>query len=361
MNTPTTDDQLVRLTSKLLDGMISDEEHLHLNQMLMSSRSNRLRYLEVVRIESLLHWEPSSMDLPEHEEKSSKLISFPLFAWVGSMAATLVAMIGIWWAFRSSSDNKSQFAEIHQQSVFFDEVNPAKLANSSFNPNHRVLGKQDSSKPFSELSIRPSAHEHAREGMEILRSNDRTAHGGAFELHGLVKRWNRQPYLHIPSEKGVLPASGSKMLSFEKMSINVESQIAHVEETVQVLDVREALKNNGGTTARIFAAVKFNQSFGATQEGAEFGLTLQAFKDRGNLSEQSLARVEKNLPSDRDPSTWNELSSEFEIPANADYIVVSLSAKKYGPDSLLANTSSYYSDDLELSLLLGDQPVIGPI
>jgi len=30
-------------------------------------------------------------------------------------------------------------------------------------------------------------------------------------------------------------------------------------------------------------------------------------------------------------------------------------------DSLLANTSSYYSDDLELSLLLGDQPVIGPI
>ncbi|WP_407679730.1 hypothetical protein, partial [Candidatus Chordibacter forsetii] len=81
----------------------------------------------------------------------------------------------------------------------------------------------------------------------------------------------------------------------------------------------------------------------------------------GNLSEQSLARVEKNLPSDRDPSTWNELSSEFEIPANADYIVVSLSAKKYGPDSLLANTSSYYSDDLELSLLLGDQSVIGPI
>ena len=98
MNTPTTDDQLVRLTSKLLDGMISDEEHLHLNKMLMSSRSNRLRYLELVRIESLLHWEPSGLDLPERVEKSSKLISFPLFAWVGSMAATLVAMIGIWWA-----------------------------------------------------------------------------------------------------------------------------------------------------------------------------------------------------------------------------------------------------------------------
>ena len=36
MNTEITDDQLVRLSSKLLDGMISDEEHLHLNQMLMS-------------------------------------------------------------------------------------------------------------------------------------------------------------------------------------------------------------------------------------------------------------------------------------------------------------------------------------
>ena len=56
------------------------------------------------------------------------------------------------------------------------------------------------------------------------------------------------------------------------------------------------------------------------------------------------------LSSDRDPNTWNLISSEMIIPNDAQFVVVSLTARKSGPDSILANTSSYYADDLELFL-----------
>ena len=361
MNFDLKEDEILRLSSKLLDGVISDEEHLRLNDLLTNSRSNRQLYLEVVRMESLLHWEPSCMDLPEPKEIPPNLFPFPLITCLGTIAATIVAMVGVWWAFLPSLNNKPQLAE-SKALPFSDQLyEPAGFDNALEFLNPPAVVSPINPKAFNTLNARKSVHDQALKAIEVLRSDDRSAEGGVFEFHGLVKRWNRTPIFSMPSEKGVLPSSGSVMFGFDKMLINVESQIAHVEETVQVLDVREALKNTNGAKARIFAAVKFNQSFGETQEGAEFGLTFQAFKDEGGSSNQALARVEKNLPSDRDPSTWNEISSEFEIPADAEYIVVSLSAKKYGPDSLLANTSSYYSDDLELSLLFGDQSVIGPI
>jgi hypothetical protein len=107
--------------------------------------------------------------------------------------------------------------------------------------------------------------------------------------------------------------------------------------------------------------VKFNQSFGESQEGAEFGITLQAFKKEGDSIPRELLRSEQLLTSDRDPSTWDDLSSELVIPHDAEFLVVSLSARKHGPDSVLANTSSYYADDLQLYLAFDEQTTVGPI
>ena len=117
---------------------------------------------------------------------------------------------------------------------------------------------------------------------------------------------------------------------FEKMLVDVESQKAEIEETIQVLDVREAIKGVSGDSARIFAAVKFNQSFGESQEGAEFGITLQAFKKDADSSSHELVRSDEKLSSDRDPSTWDQVSSEMIIPTDAQFVVVSLTARKFG-------------------------------
>ena len=50
----------------------------------------------------------------------------------------------------------------------------------------------------------------------------------------------------------------------------------------------EAIKSAEGDNARIYAAVKFNHGFGETQEGAEFGITLQAFKKDTDSSSHEL-------------------------------------------------------------------------
>ena len=177
----------------------------------------------------------------------------------------------------------------------------------------------------------------------------------------LLRRWNRVHALLTPAENGILPASGSTMIGFEKMMVDVETQKAEIEETIQVLDVREAIKSAEGDNARIYAAVKFNQSFGETQEGAEFGITLQAFKKDTDSSSHELVRTDESLSSDRDPNTWNLISSEMIIPNDAQFVVVSLTARKFGPDAILANTSSYYADDLELFLSFDNKTTIGPI
>jgi len=107
--------------------------------------------------------------------------------------------------------------------------------------------------------------------------------------------------------------------------------------------------------------VKVNQSFGNSHEGAEFGITLKAIRANTGEEEQELSNTQSKIPADLDPSTWDELNSEMELPNDTQFIVVSLSARKSGPDSLLANACNYYADDLELYLSFDQNNLIGPI
>jgi hypothetical protein len=165
----------------------------------------------------------------------------------------------------------------------------------------------------------------------------------------------------MPTEKGILPASGTSMIGLGKMAVDVDSRKAELEETVQVLDVRNLINKTAGEKAKIFAALKVNQSFGNSHEGAEFGITLKAIRANANQAQEELTLTQSKVPVDLDPSTWDELSSEMELPNDTQFVVVSLSARKTGPDSLLANASNYYADDLELYLSIDQDHLIGPI
>ncbi|MEK9772813.1 MAG: hypothetical protein VW576_04555 [Opitutae bacterium] len=357
---PGIDEELSRLTSQLLDGEISEADHKKLSSLLAYSADNRQTYMEYVHLESLLHWESGDVSTPAVAGDSPpKLILFNFPFWAGSMAAIFLAMSAIWWAdFSTDSENVSSaeypptLGSADPQGASLAQANDS--ATSQFEKveqfEHRAL-------PYST----PSMEEQARSAIALLQQNLEPSSDAILEYFGPIKRWNRAHAMLTPAENGILPASGSNMMGFEKMTVSVESQTAEVEETIQVLDVRQAIKQTSTDKARIFAAVKFNQSFGDSQEGAEFGITLQAFKKEEMLSPQELVRSDQTLSADRDPSTWNELSSELEIPHDAEYVVVSLTARKFGADSLLANTSSYYADDLEIYLTFDQKSTIGPI
>ena len=67
-----------RLTSAMLDGTISQDDFARLDKMLFKDADKRARYLEIVRMESLLHWEAvdSGSNLTLSHE-NAKIISFP--------------------------------------------------------------------------------------------------------------------------------------------------------------------------------------------------------------------------------------------------------------------------------------------
>ena len=353
-------EELSRLTSQMLDGVICEEDHKRLSTLLSESVINRKEYLELIRIESLLHWESEDIASPElSESNSNKKVLLPFPLWIGAAAAVFIAMSAIWWSLKPTQPDQG-FA-VHQTASSSIKLSPLNKPNLI---SREQIDKLNST-PLNNLNI-PSSPDwnlntKAIRAIENSLNHNIASSEGIVEYHGPVKQWSRQHKLLTPSENGILPASGSTMIGLESMNISVENQTAEVAETVQVLDIREAINKSPQNEARIFAAVKFNQSFGESQEGAEFGITLQAFKKEGDSIPRELLRSEQLLTSDRDPSTWDDLSSELIIPHDAEFLVVSLSARKHGPDSVLANTSSYYADDLQLYLAFDEQTTVGPI
>ena len=356
-----TKEELGRLTSKLLDGVISESEHSKLSKLLECSSHNRQAYLEYINLESLLHWESSESQAEKPaDQNSNKLVLFRLPIWAGSIAAVFLAMTAIWWTYDQGQPDQA-ISSTYEPQTDFTTIENIKLSPANISFPESVGTPTFPQRKFLQ-SDKPGLQERSIRAINILEVEKSSPPEGVLEYYGPVKRLNFIHAMLTPAENGILPASGTSMMGFEKMSISVDSQSAQTEELVQVLDIREAIKGASvNTKTKIFAAVKFNQSFGDSQEGAEFGITLQAFKNEQSLSPTELIRTDQKVFADRDPSTWNELSSELEIPVDAEFVVVSLTARKHGPDSLLANTSSYYADDLELRLSLDNQTQVGPI
>ena len=350
MNKSDSNEELTRLISSLLDGSISLEEHSKLSSMLEDSPQNRQIYLDYVRMESLLHWESTTSQEIESKQplsKSRTLLYFPI--WAGAIAATLLAFFGVLW--------------------FADDVNHSSIASIDKNVQPNALSMKAVSEDFKEGNTQKilsekqiiEPREYINVAIASLNGKDLPSNEGLIEYFDQIKRWNRLPALLVPTEKGILPASGTSMIGLGKMAVDVDSQKAELEETVQVLDVRNLINPTSGEKAKIFAALKVNQSFGNSHEGAEFGITLKAIRANANQAQEELTLTQSKVPADLDPSTWDELNSEMELPKDTQFVVVSLNARKTGPDSLLANTSNYYADDLELYLSFDRDHLIGPI
>jgi hypothetical protein len=361
MNEKSTPKEIARLTSSLLDETITRQDLVYLDSLLLCSKEHRKKYLEIIQLESLLHWEASDSSVLEPlPSKRTEIIFFP---WISSIAAIFLAIAGSWWSFlhfNSEVDSRtlSSFAAGTTQDRFVGYYNTA----SSSNPNpYRALGNAQ----FTEVSPLMIANEFATKAMEFLtaNSNNNGSPTGTLENYGSINSWSRLSDLSVTAKDGVLPSRGQSMQQFSPLFISMDTQDAQIVETVQVLDVREALKISKKTLLPplISASVKFNQSHGECQESAEYGLSLSAYRGAKAEEGNRLLHVEKSTYGDLNPSTWHEIRSEIEIPAETDFVVVSLSTRKSGPDALLANTSSYFSDDLELSLSIGNHLEVGPI
>jgi len=355
-------DEIILLASKVLDEIITVEEFDRLEVLLNASSNNRKVYLDLMQLESLIHWEQEGIT-EEIKENNNKIIPFPFLPWVSSMAAVLVALLAGWWNFSHPSSFPPS-AELAFNPTFASKDTVHLEVSGPGLPTGTLVADSISSRSPDMLSSYtpeggPLYMEEVISGIEMLKSRAASSEFGQIEKVGPVHRLSRIARLSIPTEHGVLPASGSEMVAMRPLSVDVEAQTASTMEMIQILDLREIATNMATGEVYLNVEAQFNQSFSALQEGAEFALAFHALKGEGRSEEDGLGYWESTLQCDIDPKTWEPLISGVNLPSGTEFVVVSVNVRKSGPEALLANASRYYSDDITVYLNAGNPS--GPV
>lgn len=357
-----TDDQrkILKLASQVLDETIDRENFIKLEELLSVSSENRNFYLEVIRLEALLHWEQEA-DEEEITFEKPKIIPFPFYTAALSAAAIFVALIAGWWAFSNfesgTTTTNTLITVAHYTSPELDELQSGNQIHSE------KLASADLASPYLLSPVYTPLPEKVlikefRKGLELLEREESSYQYGSLDTVGPVRRLSRIGQLSRPTERGVLPAVGNDMIALSELQIDVDSQSAELMEMIQILDLRDIATNIATGEVQLNAEAMINQSYGACQEGAEFAVSFHAFRGRELSQKDEIGSWESSLKCDIDPQTWESLISSVQLPMGTEFVVVSINVRKSGSDAFVANTSSYYSDDFRLSLQEGEKMLV---
>ena len=352
------------LTSQILDNNYTSENISRLSELLRSSKHARKRYSELTIQDSLLHWELVDCENTiELTSSKSNILNFPL---ISSIAAAIVALFGVWW-FHSKDKNLSvmveEVSEFDNESALssistpFDS--PIQMESSKFS---RKLEDAPLKLPFdSRLATAKTAETDAHYGLRILREGKNFGEGGVVEFNGKFSSWKRSEHLSVPTENGVMPKFGDHMLKFSSMKVDVHSQTAETSEMLQVVDVRKLNLGIENINAQLQTILYFNKGEGLVGDSTEFALSIHAISSDENNENSSIGHKEFNIESDVNPSTWEEIQQDFDIPTGTEFVIVSMSARKEGSNALLPDVGGHYADGLSLNLLIDGENVIGPL
>jgi hypothetical protein len=199
-------------------------------------------------------------------------------------------------------------------------------------------------------------------GLEILKNNRHFGDGGEVEYYSDIVSWKRVNHLSVPSENGILPKTGDKMIRFSSLEVNENIQMAEVSETIQILDFREFnSKQPLADNAFLQTSVFFNKETNLYGDETEFSLSFHAVKSNSPNENLTIGHQTNSLESDINPNSWEELRSEFYLPEGTDFVVVSMSAQMEGSNSLLPNLEGHYADGLSINLLVDGNALAGPL
>jgi len=328
--------ELDQLTSKALDEIATSSDLKRLEELIISNKSLRKRYASLVMQESLLHWETgSAVDFEEETVSERKIVNFPIFA---SAAAAVVALVSAWGFSKSTHvDNSQQISSNNSEIKQFASMG----FGEDKEPNFQPLPFTIESTTFSDSrnqSIAVSA-------IELLES------GKSFDDEAIVKidndftTWDRTEHLTVPAENGILPLDGAGMIKLSDMVVNVDTQTASVQETLQVVDIRGL---SPLFSSKVDAEISLNKGATAYPQSTEFELSVEALKGEVGEDKQSMGSTSNALIADTNQATWENLTSSFVVPEGTDFLVVSVTARIEGPESLLPNPSGNYADSLRV-------------
>ena len=376
-NTSNAFQDLDRLVIQLFDESLSQADKETLENIIRDNPEARGRYVDLVTLESMLHWEFAGVESDVNTLRYTPLIDFS--AWLRpamAVAACFVAALIGWWVIDQGvpvvdAEHEIASRPLPHTSVITGANSPDGPQPPSGNlvvgnePNTIVFGSEtgkmlvSSIKPSSTVNLARQDREallDAAYGLEILESGQGFGEGGYVEVKENVTAWRTEDALKVGEEFGVQPYKGGNMLRFSRMEVDVFAKKAEVSELVSVLDVRSLGTNLANGKAVVKSSVCFNQGVGIADGSTSFALGLHAINREGRVS-LAIAKKETSVMSDLNPKTWERVESEIELPEGTDFVVVSLSAQKEGSQALLPNLSGHYADGLEIAMAVDGRPV----
>lgn len=377
-NTSNAFQDLDRLVIQLFDESLSQADKEILEKVIRDNPEARRRYVDLVTLESMLHWEFAGVESDVNTLRDTLTIDFS--AWLRpamALAACFVAALIGWWVIDQGvpvvdAENEIASLPLSHSSLITKTNSPEEQSSLDMGnlvvtkePNTIVFGSETSEvlvssiKPSSTVNLARQDREallDAAYGLEILESGQGFGEGGYVEVKENVTAWRTEDALRVGEEFGVQPYKGGNMLRFSRMEVDVFGKKAEVSELVSVLDVRSLGANLANGKAVVKSSVCFNQGVGIADGSTSFALSLHAIKREGQVS-LATRREETIVNSDVNPKTWERVESEIELPEGTDFVVVSLSAQKEGSQALLPNLSGHYADGLEIAMTVDGRPV----
>lgn len=161
-------------------------------------------------------------------------------------------------------------------------------------------------------------------------------------------------------EQGVHPAAGTRMLKFLYTSHAAHAWNSNTSEVVQIIDLSTYQQVIGTGEATITASALFNRAADGEKADTQFGVSIFAYS--GKMSEHTwlresgehLARSDGTVVTDDDPATWQPAEAVLELPADTDFITVTISANEnVHNDETGTEFSGHYADCVFVSVPAG--------
>jgi hypothetical protein len=167
----------------------------------------------------------------------------------------------------------------------------------------------------------------------------------------------------VGTQNGVKPDKGQRMMRFLRADFDGKSKPAggHIAVVYRLIDLRSfrGELSDGGAVVEVSAS--FNAMVFPDAEKYGFAISLYALDSESvperagrlgsALTNDALAMARSSRTQmDRDRSTWQRLTTELRLPANAEFLVVRLhinQAFESGPDFIFTGS---YVDDVRISL-----------
>jgi len=169
----------------------------------------------------------------------------------------------------------------------------------------------------------------------------------------------------VESQSGVQPARDRRMLRFLRSDFTGKPNPGgYISEVYRLLDVRDRRSDIAGDEAIVQVSALFNAAPFAQDERYHCSVAVYALdhdtatngstRQASSLVDQALAVTRRsNDLLDRDPATWQKVSTELRLPPNTDFLLLRISVGHGMPLKSSADRETFaahYADDVRVIL-----------